>query len=81
MEDTSEENKKIIAFILDGKSYGERFQMTIDMFQTFKTFVRSSILNENPELSEIDLRIETFKRMYKNDFSEKEMQNICSSFR
>jgi hypothetical protein len=53
--------------------------MGIEMMEETKLLVESSIKNQNPQLSALDLKIAVFKRYYSNDFDEIEMNNIVAS--
>ena len=76
MKDTKLEILELQRKILEKKSYEEKFLMSIDMYETSKSFVRSAIQNEIPNISEQELRRELFRRFYKNDFSKIEMEKI-----
>ena len=80
MEDTTPEMYKIRRSFLMNKTDSERFFMSVEMYEMFKAFVKSSILNEHPNISERELCKEIFKRFYKNDFSKDEMEKILLSF-
>ena len=43
--------------------------------------LENSIIAENPQISAVELKIEVFKRFYKNDFSEEKMEDIIKGFR
>lgn len=47
----------------------------------YRILTEYEIQFEFPGISEIDMRIERFKRIYKKDFSKEEMQDITSSMR
>lgn len=80
MRDTKPEFLELQRKILEEKSYEEKFLMSIDMYETSKAFVRSAILNEKPDISERDLKKDVFRRIYKNDLSEIEIEKIVSMF-
>lgn len=81
MKDTSKEiNDYQLKFFLN-KSVEERFQLTFQMIDDGKKLVESTIINNNPSISDIELKKETIKRFYRNDFSEAEMNNILNSFK
>lgn len=80
MEDTSPETQKMIKELWLLKSDSEKIHITVEMFELFRTFVRSGILNEKPDISKKELEKEVFKRFYKNDFSESEMRKIVATF-
>ena len=76
MKDTKPEMLGLQRKILEKKSYGEKFLMSIDMYETSKSFVKGAILNEMPDISEDELRRELFRRFYKNDFTKVELEKI-----
>ncbi len=47
----------------------------------YRKNLEESIIAENPQISAIDLKIEVFKRFYKNDFSEEKKEDIIKGFR
>ena len=47
----------------------------------FRKNLKNGILKENPQISTIDLKIEVFKRFYKNDFSKEKMEDIVKEYR
>ena len=47
----------------------------------YKKSLEHSIIVENPKISAIDLKIEVFKRFYKNDFSEERKEDILKEYR
>jgi len=80
MKDTPIDILEMQRNILLNKTDSEKFIMSIDMYETSKAFVRSSIRNENHALSEKELHKEVFRRFYKNDFSDSEMKKILMTF-
>ena len=79
--DTSEEMHRYQVEWYRKLSDSEKFQITLQMMDDGRTLVASSIKNKFPDISEIDLQIEIFTRIYKKDFSKEEMENITSSMR
>ena len=47
----------------------------------YRKNIEDNIKKENPQISANDLKIEVFKRFYKNDFSEEKMEDIVKGFR
>ena len=62
-------------------SSSERCFYTAQMMDEGKFMISSRIKSKNPTISDVDLRIETFKRMYSQDFSPEEMEVITNSMR
>lgn len=76
MNDTTPEMQQKqyeIAFSFTEK---QRFEQGIEMFNMGRMIVEKSIKYENPDISEVDFKLEIFKRYYKNDFDSEEMQRI-----
>ena len=55
--------------------------MIMQIVDDYKKNLEDSIIAENPQISANDLKIEVFKRFYKNDFSEEKMEDIVKGFR
>ncbi len=79
--DTPKEIRKIQNQIFFQKTVQERFQIGIEMIEDAKKIVENSIKSKKPQISSIDLKIEVFKRFYKNDFSEEKKEDIIKGFR
>ena len=79
--DTPKKIRKIQNQIFFQKTVQERFKIGIEMIEDAKKIVENSIKIKNPQISAIDLKIEVFKRFYKNDFSEEKMEDIVKGFR
>ena len=79
--DTPKEIRKIQNQIFFQKTVQERFQIGIEMIEDAKKIVENSIKSKNPQISIIDLKIEVFKRFYRNDFSEEKKEDIIKGFR
>ena len=81
MHDTPEEILKIQQAIFLKKTPSERFIIGIEMIEEVIKLVESSIRNSSPGISDLDLKIERFKRFYENDFSKEEMNNIIEHWK
>ena len=79
--DTPKEIRKIQNQIFFQKTVQERFEIGIQMINDGKKIVERNIKNENPQISEIDLKIAVFERFYKNDFSEEKIKDIILGFK
>ena len=69
--DTHLESELLYHELLLKKSNEERLIMGCSMFGTAKEIVKSSILNENPNISKEKLKNEIFIRFYGNDINYK----------
>ena len=75
MNDTYSKISKIYNEMLMEKSNNERMLMGFSMFETAKKIVLASINNKK------NLKVELFKRFYKNDFNEKKLKKIIRSIK
>ena len=67
--------------IILSKSETERFRIGDELNSFGRKVLESSIRQENPEISEIDLKIEVFKRCYFTFFSPEELIRTVRSMR
>ena len=58
-----------------------KYAMTIQVMEEGKNLIASGVRNDFPGISDLDCKIETFRRMYKHDFTEEQFQNIFEAFR
>lgn len=66
-----EYQKKIMS-----KSGAQRLQMACSMLATAKALMKADLLSRFPNLTAIEIRNEIFKRLYANDFSPEEIDQI-----
>ena len=59
----------------------ERWKRSLEMVEMGFFIVRQSIKHKNPDISEQDLRIETFRRVYQQDYPPEEMEKIIAAMR
>ncbi len=81
MNDTSEEMEKRYHTMLMQLSGEERLKMGCSMYDAARAIVKSSILNENPGLTEGELKEKIFLRFYGLDFSESQKQKIIAGLK
>ncbi|MBI3616957.1 MAG: hypothetical protein HY210_01910 [Candidatus Omnitrophica bacterium] len=81
MNDTSPEMEKRYHDMLMRRSGEERLEMGCSMFDAARAIVRSSILNEDPGLTERELKEKIFLRFYGLDFSEAQKQKIIAGLK
>jgi len=67
--DTSINTEKLFRKLLLQKSNEDRLIMGCSMYNTAKELVKSSIINENPNISQRNLKIEILKRFYGNEIN------------
>ena len=57
----------------------DRLKMAGRMFSDSRALVRAGIVHERPQISENELRIELFQRLYGHDFTELEQESIIKT--
>lgn len=62
------------------KSPIERLRMGMAMYETSKYLIIRAILEENPKISEVDLRKEIFLKFYRNDYDLAQQEKIIKHF-
>ena len=81
MNDTSEEVVKKQIEILLSKSEEERFKIGDELSAFGRRVLESSIRTETPGISEVELKIEAFRRCYSQFYSPEQMKLITKSMR
>ncbi len=67
--------------IIHSKSPDERFKIGIEAINFGRLMVESSIKQRNPVISEIELKVESFKRCYSQTFDSEELDEIINGLR
>ena len=80
-DDTRPETREVLIRLWRAKSEGERALHGFRMWNSFKNRIMDSIRTEKPEIDAIELLVETFRRIYHNDFAPEEMERICARIR
>ncbi len=80
MEDTSPEISDKICEIMQKKTPGERLKMGLSMIRASRYLITRFILQENPYISELELKKELFLKFYANDFAVSEQEKIFAHF-
>ena len=81
MNDTSPKMRNKQLEVILSKTSSERAMMGIYIIDSVKKIVTNSIRNKHPEYTELELKVAVFRRYYKNDFSEEQMEKIIESMR
>ena len=81
MNDTPPEIHQKQRDIIMSKSPKERFEMGIQMMEDARSLVEDGIRMSNPGILALELKIEVFKRYYKNDFLPEELDVIIQSLK
>jgi hypothetical protein len=79
--DTPDHIRKLQNEIFLKNSLSRRFELGFQMIEGVKKIVENSIRLKNPQISEIDLKVQVFERFYKNDFSEEKKKDIIKAMR
>lgn len=78
MNDTSLAMEEKMREMIRKKTPLERLKMGCSMYETSRYLVKRFILENNPSISEKELRKEIFLNFYKNDFSPAECERIAN---
>jgi hypothetical protein len=78
MSDTPPHVEKLYREMLMSRSPAERLKMACDMFDTARALLTAGILREKPHLDPAALRAELFRRMYRSDFTEAELDKLIN---
>lgn len=81
MNDTPESIYQKQFEILESKSMHERWIMAFDLTELSRHLIMNAIRRENTGISEVDLKVELFRRFYRNDFEEYELNKIAEQMR
>lgn len=80
MEDTSPEITKKMIEMIQFKTPSERCEMGCSMIETSKYLIICSILNEQPNITQNELRAELFLKFYRDDFDLDQQQKTVNNF-
>jgi hypothetical protein len=80
MRDTPPAVDAMYRALLMSRTPGERVRMAASMHEAAKAIIRAGIPDDCWE-TEADLRIEVFRRFYRQDFSPDEMARIVEGLR
>lgn len=67
--------------IIYAKPLKERIAGLFEMTELSRNIILNQLKIKNPELSEIDLKIELFKKFYKFDFDDETLNKIADKMR
>ena len=81
MQDTPEHIIQKQREIIHSKSSDERFMIGVEAINFGRTMVQSSIRQSNPQISAVDLKVETFRRCYAQSFDPEELNTILTELR
>jgi uncharacterized protein YneF (UPF0154 family) len=69
MKDTNPVIEEMFFNMMMAKSGAERLRMGFGMYEMARKIVIASILKDNPEISEKEIKVSLFNRFYGNDLS------------
>jgi hypothetical protein len=81
MKDTDPRIEKIYSDMMKSKSGAEKLKMGCSMFSTSKKLIEAGIRHRRPDISDIDLKIAVFLKLYGDDFDKEQKQNIIAHLR
>lgn len=81
MNDTRPEVQRTLDVMFAALSPAQRVRMMSGMFDTMRRLLASGIRAEQPEISEAELRVQMFLRLYRNDFTREECERIVAAIR
>jgi len=76
MRDTSPEIEKRMLELFTERTPAERLRMASGMFDTGIALMKAGILDQQPDLTENELKIAIFRRLYADCFSKAEIERI-----
>ncbi len=78
MNDTKPEITKKIYELIQKKSPAERFKMGCSMCDASRYLVKRAILENNPDITDAELRKEIFIKFYRDDFDSAQKEKILA---
>ena len=67
--------------IINAKPRWDRISGLFEMTELSRSIILNQLRRKNPELNEIDLKIELFKAFYRFDFDDKTLKKIALKMR
>jgi len=80
-EDTRPETREALLQLWRDKSEGTRALHGFRLWNSFKNRVMSAIAAERHGIDSVELLVETFRHIYREDFSSEELERICARIR
>jgi len=81
MKDTDPRIEKIYSDMMKSKPGAEKLKMGCSMFSTSKKLIEAGIRHRNPDISDIDLKIAVFLKLYSGDFDDEQKEKIIAHLR
>lgn len=73
-------HKKQLEIILS-KPMNERLLMGLQMMEDGRQFMLNRIKRQNPDISEVEMKIEFIRQYYKDDLTEHYLENVAKWIR
>jgi len=67
--------------IISSKPLKERLHNLFEMTELSRRIIQNRIIENNPEISDVELKVETFKIFYRDDFDKDTITQIASGMR
>lgn len=80
-EDTRPETREVLLRLWRAKTEGERLIHGFRLWNSIKNRIISAIAAKHPGIAPVELLVETFRCIYRNDFAPEEMERICKRIR
>lgn len=81
MNDTPDYIREKQIEIFNSLDVSNKLVMALQLMEDGRHLIESGVRSEYPGISDIDCKIETFRRMYRYDFTEEQFQEIFAAFR
>jgi hypothetical protein len=81
MNDTPENIRQKQHEIVSARTMDEKLKGLFEMTDLSRRIIEGRIRSKKPDISEIELKIETFKTFYRRDFDEITLNKITSNMR
>ena len=81
MNDTSRDIRQKQFEIVMAKPLKRRLEGLFEMTDLSRKIIQNRIIAKNPEISEVELKVELFKIFYQSDFDEHSLQQIADSIK
>ena len=81
MNDTTPEMDAAFAAMLATLTPAQRVRMMSEMFDTARRILASNIVANQPDISDVELRVQIFLRTYPDDFTAEERDRIVAYIR
>jgi hypothetical protein len=81
MNDTSRDIRQKQFEIVMAKPLKKRLEALFEMTDLSRKIIQNRIIAKNPEISEVELKVEMFKVFYQSEFDEHSLQQIADSIK